>query len=307
MAAAVAGRNVGKAFSAGEGEGRNACFLASLPGSEGDSSRRGLSCWGFKIHAVHSIDASEIGVAKTLRLASERGVEVHASQGEECKPLLMFSHWPQQLSGFLEDLHLPPNSIDTFVSIFCHTVPASSLHSQESSFIDLLFQEVRSRVHRMAQDALRPGGMFILEAYTPQQIVFGTGGPKSEDLLLTESQLKSDFDRMQFVILQEIERDVREGSNCKNMMSICMFVCLIPLAFRDFAHWPRGCHSMSCNKILIVIVIATRSQHCNPAFNFFAFQAIQSNNTLCRFSQIIILQESRIYNFHIHITLNLAS
>ena len=63
----------------------------------------------------------------------------------------------------------------------------------------------------MAQEALRPGGMFILEAYTPKQIAFGTGGPKLEALMLTESQLKSDFDRMEYVVLQEIERDVREG------------------------------------------------------------------------------------------------
>ena len=27
----------------------------------------------------------------------------------------------------------------------------------------------------MAQDALRPGGVFILEAYTPRQVAFGTG------------------------------------------------------------------------------------------------------------------------------------
>ena len=63
----------------------------------------------------------------------------------------------------------------------------------------------------MAQDALRPGGVFILEAYTPKQVAFGTGGPKLEALMLTESQLKSDFDRMEYVVLQEIERDVREG------------------------------------------------------------------------------------------------
>ena len=36
-------------------------------------------------------------------------------------------------------------------------------------------QEVRSRVHKMAKNALRPGGLFILEAYTPRQIAFGTG------------------------------------------------------------------------------------------------------------------------------------
>ncbi len=38
LAASVAGRSVGKVFSIGEGEGRNACFLASLPGSDGDSA-----------------------------------------------------------------------------------------------------------------------------------------------------------------------------------------------------------------------------------------------------------------------------
>ncbi len=30
-------RGIGKVFSVGEGEGRNACFLASLAGSEGDA------------------------------------------------------------------------------------------------------------------------------------------------------------------------------------------------------------------------------------------------------------------------------
>ena len=42
------------------------------------------------------------------------------------------------------------------------------------------------------------------------------GGPKLEALLLTESQLQADLDGMEFVILQEIERDVREGDRANN-------------------------------------------------------------------------------------------
>ncbi len=42
------------------------------------------------------------------------------------------------------------------------------------------------------------------------------GGPKLEALLLTESQLKADLDGMEFVVLQEIERDVREGDHANN-------------------------------------------------------------------------------------------
>ena len=42
------------------------------------------------------------------------------------------------------------------------------------------------------------------------------GGPKLEALLLTESQLKADLDGMEFVVLQEIERDVREGDHANS-------------------------------------------------------------------------------------------
>ncbi len=42
------------------------------------------------------------------------------------------------------------------------------------------------------------------------------GGPKLEALLLTESQLQADLDGMEIVILQEIERDVREGDRANN-------------------------------------------------------------------------------------------
>lgn len=84
---------------------------------------------------VHSIDASEVGVAKTLKLASERGVVIHASQGTQRANITAVpssaSHCPiafpaHNISGFLEDLNLAPNSIDTFVSIFCHSEPVSS-------------------------------------------------------------------------------------------------------------------------------------------------------------------------------------
>ena len=89
----------------------------------------------FTNFAVHSIDASEVGVAKTLKLASERGVVIHASQGTQrtnttAAPSSAF-HCPipfpaYTISGFLEDLNLAPNSIDTFVSIFCHSESVSS-------------------------------------------------------------------------------------------------------------------------------------------------------------------------------------
>ena len=40
---------------------------------------------------------------------------------------------------------------------------------------------------------LRPGGVLILQGYTPRQLAFGTGGPKTEANLYTEAMLRAAF------------------------------------------------------------------------------------------------------------------
>lgn len=61
---------------------------------------------------------------------------------------------------------------DVIVSIFAHTPPA-----------------VRQRVHAAVAAALRPGGVFVPEAYTPAQIGRGTGGLATADLTMTPAGL----------------------------------------------------------------------------------------------------------------------
>ncbi|MEI8322804.1 MAG: class I SAM-dependent methyltransferase, partial [Actinomycetes bacterium] len=85
LAASVEKLKRGTALSLAEGEGRNAAWLAQQ---------------GF---TVSSIEQSEKGVAKTLRLALQRGVIVMAERGE------------------LETFHIQPNSWDLIVSIYAHT------------------------------------------------------------------------------------------------------------------------------------------------------------------------------------------
>ena len=41
--------------------------------------------------------------------------------------------------------------------------------------------------------ALRPGGWLILEAFTPEQLRYASGGPKDADMLYTLEQLRGDF------------------------------------------------------------------------------------------------------------------
>jgi hypothetical protein len=97
--------------------------------------------------------------------------------------------------GELETLNIQPNSWDLVVSIYAHTP-----------------QELRRKLHRQVVAGLKPGGVFILEAYTPAQIPNNTGGPKDASLMPTAELLRSELHGLVFDHLEEIERDVVEGS-----------------------------------------------------------------------------------------------
>lgn len=148
----------GRVLSLAEGEGRNAVFLASL---------------GFE---VHSIEQSAVGVDKTRALAMERGVTVHAEQGDLATTDLGEGEW------------------DGIVSVFAH-VPIP----------------VRAALHRRVVTALKPGGFFVLEAYPPRQVGLGTGGPPVVELAMDPADLRTELAGLTFSHLEERSREVREG------------------------------------------------------------------------------------------------
>ena len=127
-------------------------------------------------HEVHGVDFSSVGLAKAQELAAERGVD---------------------LATYLMDIseyEIEPESWDGIVSIFCH-----------------LSRPLRAWLHRAVVAGLRPGGVFILEAYTPRQLEMGTGGPSSVEYLMTLSDLTQELNGLELDLGQEIERDVTEG------------------------------------------------------------------------------------------------
>lgn len=128
-------------------------------------------------HRVTALDASRVGLDKAVKLAAGRGLSV--------KP------WHADLAG----VDLPASAYDAVVSIFCHLPPP-----------------VRERAHAQAVAALRPGGLWLLEAYTPRQLQFRTGGPPVEALLYTEALLRADAAGLEVLHLQETERDIHEGA-----------------------------------------------------------------------------------------------
>jgi len=127
-------------------------------------------------HRVMAVDQSEAGLAKARRLAAARGVEIETVLAD----LVNFTIEPGVWSGI--------------VATFAHLPPA-----------------IRRRVHAQAVHGLRPGGVFVLEAYTPAQLAFDTGGPKSPELLMTLAGLRKELAGLEFKIGREIERDVIEG------------------------------------------------------------------------------------------------
>lgn len=127
-------------------------------------------------YAVTAVDSSAVGLKKAERLAREHGVEIELVQAD------------------LLDYDIGESRWDGIVSIFC-PVPAGP----------------RTVLHRRVVSGLKPGGVFLLEAYTPEQLRYGTGGGPSPETKTSRESLIEDLRGLTFIHLAELEREVVEG------------------------------------------------------------------------------------------------
>ncbi|NHA15763.1 cyclopropane-fatty-acyl-phospholipid synthase family protein [Thioalkalivibrio sp. XN279] len=149
-----------------------------------------LAGLGFNVTAV---DQSPVGMDKAQRLAAEKGVEIHT------------------ICADLADYDFGTARWDGIVSIFGHVAPA-----------------VRHKVYAELHKALKPGGILLLEAYTPDQLGRGTGGPRSADLLLTADILRAEIPGLDFLHLEELEREVIEGTGHSGLSAVVQLVARKP-------------------------------------------------------------------------------
>lgn len=127
-------------------------------------------------YEVTAVDLSAVGSAKAQQLAAERGVSITTIQAD------------------LADYVIEPHGWDGIVSIFCHLpVP------------------IRSRLYGQVAAGLRAGGVFLLEAYAPKQLQFGTGGPAAVELLVPLAVARAELAGLEWQIAQEVEREIYEG------------------------------------------------------------------------------------------------
>lgn len=126
--------------------------------------------------AVTSVDASPVGLQKAMKLGLRRNVRLTTV----CADLTDWA-WPQ-------------GQFDLVAAIFIHFRP-----------------DVRARMHARMLQAARPGGLVILEAFRPEQLVLGTGGPQAAEMLYTPAMLRDDFAEADILSLESAEPDLDEG------------------------------------------------------------------------------------------------
>ncbi len=125
---------------------------------------------------VTTVDVSPVGVERARQAAAASGVRARI---------------------LLHDLNTwawPVSEYDAVASIYLHLSP-----------------EQRCKLHAAMLGALKPGGILIIEAFTPAQLRFSSGGPKQLELLYSAELLRRDFATAETVELAETEVELTEG------------------------------------------------------------------------------------------------
>jgi cyclopropane fatty-acyl-phospholipid synthase-like methyltransferase len=138
-------------------------------------------------HSSHvtAVDASSEGKKKALALASKMGVEID-----------------YQLSD-LESFDFGEEKWDAIVSIFCH-----------------LAVTIRPAIHQKVEKALKPNGLFIFQSYNPKQLEFNSGGPKEITMLNTDESMRSEFNSLTWLKLENSMAEIHEGAGHHGMSSL---------------------------------------------------------------------------------------
>ena len=58
---------------------------------------------------------------------------------------------------------------------------------------------------------VKPGGLFIMEGYTIDQIALSSGGPKKPEMMMSDAGLRKTFADFDILLLQETRRLLSEG------------------------------------------------------------------------------------------------
>ena len=143
---------------------------------------------------VTSIDVANLAVDKAIALAKNKGVAINAMIGDAIN------------TGF-DDA-----AFDVIIVCFMHFMPDD--HDR--------FMEENKRL-------LKPGGIFIMEGYTIDQIPLKSGGPKNPDMMMSADKLANSFDGYELAILREQRRMLDEGPRHQGEAATVQIMAIKPI------------------------------------------------------------------------------
>ena len=143
---------------------------------------------------VTALEISPVGLAKAQRLAASRRVAVNFVQADA-----LAWQWPHA-------------AYDAVAAIFIQfAAPAE-----------------RERLFANIRHSLKPGGLLLLQGYTPRQLEYRTGGPPVAENMYTEPLLRAAFAGMEIVHLREHDDFISEGVGHHGMSALIDLVARKP-------------------------------------------------------------------------------
>ena len=135
---------------------------------------------------VLSVEASPVALEKAQKLARQRGVSVKFEQAD-----LAAWQWGE-------------NRFDIVAAIF----------------IQFAHPALREQMFAGIKRCLKPGGLLLLQGYTPRQLEYKTGGPPVAENMYTEGLLRLSFGDMEIIHLRDHDDQVSEGAGHSGMSAL---------------------------------------------------------------------------------------
>jgi len=135
---------------------------------------------------VEAFDVSDVGVSKALALAQQRQVQVSYTVSD----------------------------CDQFAW------PSASYDAVAAIFVQFATPDMRRRLFEHIRQSLKPGGLLLLQGYTPKQIEYKTGGPGIASHLYTEPLLREELSAFELLQVDDYEAELQEGSGHAGMSAL---------------------------------------------------------------------------------------
>jgi SAM-dependent methyltransferase len=135
---------------------------------------------------VIAFDFSPSAQGKAQALARSRGVSITTELAD--------------IAGY----DWPPDAFDVVIDIFTQVSDPAE----------------RAKKFAGIRRTLKPGGLLLLHGYRPEQIAYGTGGPKIAENMYTRALLEHEFASFTRIEIEEYDTEMHEGTAHSGMSAV---------------------------------------------------------------------------------------